>query len=511
MPTTLQVARFSVMSIKWWMPFWDHDRAQIPNDRAQTIEGLVSRIQWIQSTLQSLEQADESLSNELRSGLDKMNHKISGFEHQIDIVANGVESLKQCLRDNRWIDQAVLRLLRDEIPRYLAVTKDPVTGAIRIPAEFWNGAKELFMSKEQMKNKIRDEQKTRKASAWDTFLKGNEQALEEFVDRRMAKVSRDEFLDLAMSEARSIWSGIEKMVLELLEQGGGLKKTGSTERRFCSPRATTRGHRGLTLLQHEVILELFDKALERRSTDVLAKPDYALYNSGGRVLPKLTFTDYYQHMVKPTFLGYLGLSYLFPYSSLERLAERAIQPSVQPGDCWAMNGTQGQIGIRLARKIIVTEVTIEHIDPRLSLDHGSAPRSMEIWRLGFLPDDTIPSQHNGEETHSTDDTRDDQAHMGQHARHSSPITGTWWKEGSPMSGSSLLTEIEYQSQERYSQPLGGVSSKKSQQLKLAQTFPIPLIKHNAPSSGVVVRVTSNWGHPKFTCLYRVRVHGYEPI
>ncbi|KAG0263185.1 hypothetical protein BG011_009188 [Mortierella polycephala] len=525
-PAALQVARLSVISIKWRMPFRSHNRIQIPDDQVHTIEELESRIQWIQSTLQSLDQADESLRYELRSMLDKMDHRISYFERQVDIVTNGVESLKQYLGNNRWIDQTVLELLRDEIPRYLAIAKDPVTGAIRIPAEFWNGARELFVSKEQMENKVKDEQMAHKANAWDTFLMENEQALREFVDRRMARVSRDEFLDLAVSEAKSIWAGIEKMVVERLEQEGKLKKTGSAERHFRSPRATT-SHRGLTLQQHEVILELIDKALEKRSTDVLAKPDYALYNSGGRILPKLTFTDYYQHIMKPTFLDYIGLSHLFPHSSLERLAERALQPSVQPGDCWAMNGTQGQIGIRLARKIIVTEVTIEHIDPQLSLDQGSAPRSMEIWRLSFLPGDTTPSQRNGEGKHSSDDTGDDQAHQGQHARHSSPIIGTWRKEESPMSGSSLLTEIEYQSQEYgqeqgqgqgqgqrqelHNQPRESLSSKRRQQLKLAQTFPIPVLKHNVPSSGVVVRVASNWGHPKFTCLYRVRVHGYEPI
>ncbi|KAG5439351.1 hypothetical protein PCK2_000800 [Pneumocystis canis] len=46
-----------------------------------------------------------------------------------------------------------------------------------------------------------------------------------------------------------------------------------------------------------------------------------------------------------------------------------------------------------------------------------------------------------------------------------------------------------------------------------QTFPIPAdIKQlNIPIENVVFRILSNWGNNKFTCLYRVRVHGIKTI
>lgn len=136
-----------------------------------------------------------------------------------------------------------------------------------------------------------------------------------------------------------------------------------------------------------------------------------------------------------------------------------------------MKGNQGQIGIRLARAIIVTEVTIEHVDPRIALHHGSAPREMEIWGLAS-PEKSL-------------EKRDSQQ----------VETG-----GAPEQGASLLATIEYKH-----------DGLKGMQPKLVQTFPIPLSKQNGPSAGVVVRVNSNWGHPDFTCLYRIRVHGAELV
>ncbi|ORZ22827.1 hypothetical protein BCR41DRAFT_293608, partial [Lobosporangium transversale] len=160
------------------------------------------------------------------------------------------------------------------------------------------------------------------------------------------------------------------------------------------------------------------------------KPDYALFSAGGEVMLEMTSATY-KAPKKPTLLGNLGLKYIFspPRSFSSSLLKPAsplevIQPGTHIGRCWAMNGTEGQVAIRLSRRIVVTEITIEHVHPRVAYERGSAPRGIEIWRI-----------------------------------------------------------------------------------KAIQTFPIPLSKQNVPAFGVVIRIKSNWGNPRFTCLYRVRVHG----
>ncbi|OAQ33176.1 hypothetical protein K457DRAFT_53150, partial [Linnemannia elongata AG-77] len=173
------------------------------------------------------------------------------------------------------------------------------------------------------------------------------------------------------------------------------------------------------------------------------KPDYALHSAGGRIIPRLTSPNYF-HYVEPTLLGRLGARFFVPLPRREKPAEKAIEPDMHAGECWAMDGQEGQLAVRLARKIVITEVTIEHADPSVVLDLGSAAREIEIWGLRG---------------------RDDAA------------------------------------------PVTNIDGDAPEKPKSRQTFSIPLSKQIVPSVGAVFRIKSNWGHPKMTCIYRVRVHG----
>ncbi|KAG0278374.1 hypothetical protein BGZ95_004161 [Linnemannia exigua] len=532
---------------------------QIPTEQIQSLEGLESRIEWIQKKLADLDHADGRLDKELNSKLEGMSIWVSGVEHKlnrvssdVNMVSNKVDSLEKYVRDGRWIEQTVLELVRDEIPRHLVVARDPKTGKLSIPSEFWDTARELFMTSEQVQKSIQDQvvllgqdsdsddrqeddssasgrwtwggssrskKKGGKPIGWDDFLLENEKAMSSFVEGRMSKVSRTVFLGLVRTEANLIWQSLERNVVAMLEKQGKLEGKPAPTKGSHDSSADSPG-RALTDIEQDLISGLIDKALEKYSADALAKPDYALYSAGGRIIPRLTSANYFHH-VEPTLLGRLGIRFFVPLPRREKPAEKAIEPNMHTGECWAMNGQEGQLAIRLARKIVITEVTIEHADPSVVLDLGSAAREIEVWSLRGR-EDAAPSTPQSERPNVDPSSSATPAEEAKPETTSDESTTTpssskqasWWREGSPWPGSTLLTTIEFNANRTVSRSSdsnnNGDNIEATEKPKSRQTFSIPLSKQAAASVGVVFRIKSNWGHPKMTCIYRVRVHGYEP-
>ncbi|XP_075998764.1 SUN domain-containing protein 1 isoform X2 [Genypterus blacodes] len=124
-----------------------------------------------------------------------------------------------------------------------------------------------------------------------------------------------------------------------------------------------------------------------------------------------------------------------------------IQPDVYPGNCWAFKGSQGYLVIRLSMRILPTSVCVEHIPRALSPTGNitSAPQNFTVFGLD-------------------DEYQDEGTLLGQY---------TYQEDGESL-----------------------------------QNFPVQ--KENDKAFQIMeVRVLSNWGHPEYTCLYRIRVHG-EP-
>ncbi|XP_054430387.1 SUN domain-containing protein 1 isoform X3 [Pteronotus mesoamericanus] len=124
-----------------------------------------------------------------------------------------------------------------------------------------------------------------------------------------------------------------------------------------------------------------------------------------------------------------------------------IQPDIYPGNCWAFRGSQGYLVVRLSMEVRPTSFALEHIPKTLSPTGNitSAPRDFSVYGL----------------------------------------------------------ENEYQEE---GQLLGQFVF--DQDGESLQTFPVPKRPERAFQI-VELRISSNWGHPEYTCLYRFRVHG-EP-
>jgi len=124
-----------------------------------------------------------------------------------------------------------------------------------------------------------------------------------------------------------------------------------------------------------------------------------------------------------------------------------IQPDVMPGQCWAFKGSQGYIVIQLAGPVRPTGFTMEHIPKTLSPSGSidSAPREFSVWGL---------VSENGEEIELG---TYEFVHDGESLQYFSVEPGT-------------IPNDMY--------------------------FPI-----------VELKIKSNHGNMKYTCLYRFRVHG----
>ncbi|XP_050006627.1 sperm-associated antigen 4 protein isoform X2 [Alexandromys fortis] len=178
---------------------------------------------------------------------------------------------------------------------------------------------------------------------------------------------------------------------------------------------------------------------QRLNEDFVRKPDYALSSVGASIDLEKTSSDY-EDANTAYFWNRLSFwNYARPPSVI-------LEPDVFPGNCWAFEGDQGQVVIRLPGHVQLSDVTLQHPPPTVAHTGGasSAPRDFAVFGL----------------------QADDETEV-------------------------FLGKFTFDVQ-------------KSE----IQTFHL----QNDPPSAfpkVKIQIRSNWGHPRFTCLYRVRAHGVQ--
>ncbi|CAK4082069.1 unnamed protein product [Aphanomyces euteiches] len=132
---------------------------------------------------------------------------------------------------------------------------------------------------------------------------------------------------------------------------------------------------------------------------------------------------------------------------LNQHPESAITDNVDPGNCWTMEGASGSLSVKLAYPIVPQSVEIYHIDPSIAVDFGSAPKDIQV--IGLVLDD-----------------------KSKDVRHVNFGSFQYLKNG----GTSQRFFLNDQ----------------------ASTTKVV---------GMTLRVLSNHGNDKFTCLYRFSVYG----
>ncbi|GBC07262.1 hypothetical protein RclHR1_07340008 [Rhizophagus clarus] len=192
--------------------------------------------------------------------------------------------------------------------------------------------------------------------------------------------------------------------------------------------------------------EVFQEQLERMMEG--SSTDYALYTGGASIIPRLTSRTYELWPSKgfQRFWGKLTRRNVIT----SKRPEIVISPNINVGDCWCFNGTRGQIGIKLSRDIIVTHITYSHIGKGVSIDPiSSAPREFELWGL--------------------DERKDFEIFLGKYQ---------YDLYGHPTQLFNVTDEIAKKNIKRV--------------------------------SSVLMKIVNNHENPKFTCLYRLQIHGVMP-
>ncbi|KAG8797667.1 hypothetical protein FRC16_008645 [Serendipita sp. 398] len=238
-----------------------------------------------------------------------------------------------------------------------------------------------------------------------------------------------------------------------------------------------------------LIGSLVSEAVLRASKDDIARPDYASYFAGARIIPQLTSQTF---RIKAN--SYWGVWGLFGQQTVEgRPPVTAIHPDIHVGNCWPIKGHEGQLGVVLARSIVITEFTIDHAAKEVAFDVRSAPKKMEVWGL-------VEGAENLKKVADY--------HRRREQRYRDLVTAAGREGRTPPSPedpypASLPPDANYIRLGQFSYDVNAHSH--------IQTFQVPQdIQELGVDIGIVVlMIKSNWGEPNWTCLYRFRVSGHD--
>lgn len=219
----------------------------------------------------------------------------------------------------------------------------------------------------------------------------------------------------------------------------------------------------------ESVQGMIEEAIERYSQDEIGKRDFALYSGGARVIPQLT-SNTYKISVKTWSQKFIGLITGAESVIRGRGPITALSPEVELGKCWPIAGQQGHLAVYLSRKIVVTEVSIEHVSKSLAYELDSAPREIEVWSiedskklLDIVYDPNLSSR---------------------------------------IQTFKVPTQLNYlssSSSENHDQD--DSNNLPSTDLPNSSTH-TPILRQ-----GILFKIKSNHGNPFYTCIYRIRVHG----
>ncbi|KAJ4978581.1 hypothetical protein NE237_009361 [Protea cynaroides] len=272
----------------------------------------------------------------------------------------------------------------------------------------------------------------------------------EVVDRKLTKVEeKGTFLGNEMKKLVDRTDGIDRSLGELMAAGIITKK--DFERlsdELKKTRSPEEGDKDWSLdTIRSLARDIVSNEIEKHVADGLGRVDYALASGGGMVVKHSI--PYLSGTDRNWFSATTGR-----IGGVHSDAQKMLQPSFgEPGQCFPLSGSSGWIEIRLRAAIMPEAITLEHVAKIVAYDRSSAPKDCRVSAWLQKKHDSDPS-----------------------------VKPEMF----------LLTEFTY-------------DLEKSN----AQTIDVDSMS-SGPINMVRLDFTSNHGNPSHTCIYRLRVHGYEP-
>lgn len=424
------------------------------------------------SELQRVVSSQEDESSDLRSTVTQHGDAISSSIESIQKAAREIETLQTrmtYLERAKSGEENVLEILESYLPSRLVVSVDPETKAITAIPEFWSFLDSVLKDKfASVLDTYEFERRTdtpQPSVNWEDFLRFNEKALESLIRNQIndswnthTVVSKEDFQQ-ELQERLALFREDLSEQLEQLDQKvrTAVEYSGATEQHDVNNIAT-----GLAL---ENLVRDHIEAYNSRS--VLAKPDFASRVNGARVDRPNTSKTYSPHSSRSMLYRMArGLTSLAGFGRVVlNPPEAALNEDTSVGSCWPLDGQSGKLGIVLASEMYPTDLSIEHIPAKVSLNPTTAPRNISLW---IQVTDGMKRQ----------------------------------------AIKDILTQPPQQDiPHNYVRVLSSTYNVYSR--RGAQTFTVPYAvqKLAGSTNKAIVSIDENWGNPLYTCLYKVRLYG----
>lgn len=315
-------------------------------DRLRPFDSLKNELTELTSRVSSSEKQYREVYDKL-ARVEKIDTDVRSLRTRVDQVE---QNLNSALEDGRLRD-ALERIL----PHYMPVKRTP--NGFEIEPGFWTELRKVLVGKSEVDAVVRS------ALTGATSLPKSDKDLEAWGDRFLEQ-RRTDGVFMTRSEFTEMLEFKVKELKDLITTLPRHQQPAKSSPVIKSP----RGDDVTPLFQ-----DLIDAALLRYSKDTIARPDFALFTAGARVIPSITSDTLVMRVP-----GVFG-KYVLGRKPIEgRTPATALHPDISVGSCWPFAGSHGQLGVLLNRRVVISDITIEHAAAEVALDTSTAPRSVEV-------------------------------------------------------------------------------------------------------------------------------------